>query len=297
MSVSPASWQRWKPGPLLPREDAREVSLGFVVAVLCFLACLAAVTGLAANRAADGWAGQLRGEATVQVRPRVGETETAAAGRAAEALAGVKGVSEAAALERDKAEKLLKPWIGEATLKDLPIPQLVTVELDPRHPATARDLKHALDMAGVDGDVDDHSRWLTDVERSAGMVRWAIAGLFALLAAAAAAVVAFATRASMAAQKDLVDVLHLSGARDNYIAGLFQLRFAWLAALAGLAGAGAAALAMALLKSLGGGDGLTPVLPLEWSDLLAVSPCPFVAATVAILAARATTLRLLHRSP
>ena len=117
------------------------------------------------------------------------------------------------------------------------------------------------------------------------------------MAAAAGAVIAFATRAGMAAQKDMVEVLHLSGARDNYIAGLFQLRFAKLAALAGLAGAAAAALVMALLKSLGGGDGFTPALPLAWSDLLAVSPCPLVAATVAVLAARATTLRLLHRRP
>src|SRR5262249_40028300 len=145
--------------------------------------------------------------------------------------------------------------------------------------------------------VDDHSRWLRDVERGADLVRWAIGALFALTAAAAAAVVAFATRASMAARRDLVEVLHLSGARDDFIASLFQVRFAKLAAVAGLFGAVAAAGVMALLKSLGGGDGFPPVLPLTWTDLLAVSPCPLVAATVAVLAARATTLRLLRGEP
>ena len=43
-----------------------------------------------------------------------------------------------------------------------------------------------------------------------------------------------------------------------------------------------------------GGDGLTPALPLAWSDLLAVSPWPLVAATVAVVAARLTTMRLLR---
>jgi cell division transport system permease protein len=294
---APSASGRWRPAPLLPREDDREFALGFVIAVLCFLACMAAVTGLAADRAAHGWARALRGEATVQVRAQAGETPTAAAARAAEALAGVRGVTEAAALEPAKAEALLKPWIGEASLKDLPIPQLVTVELDPRRPATARTLKLALARAGVDADVDDHSRWLRDVERSAAVVRYGVAALFALTAAAAGAVIAFATRAGMAARRDLVEVLHLSGARDDFIAGLFQVRFARLAALWGLGGAVAAALVMALLKSLGRGDMFAPALPLVWSDLLAVSPCPLVAATVAVLAARVTTLRLLRGNP
>ncbi len=297
MSAQPEFVARWRPAPLLPRSDDRELSLRFVMAVLCFLACLAAVTGLAADRAAHGWARELRGQATVQVRPRVGETEASAAARATEVLAGVRGVREAAALEHEKAEALLKPWIGDASLNDLPIPQLVTVELDPRRPATAQDLKRALDAAGVDADVDDHARWLRDVERSAGMVRWGIAALFLLTAAAAGAVIAFATRAGMAAHRSLVEVLHLSGARDGYIANLFQVRFAWLAAVSGVVGAAAAALVLALLKSLGGGDGFTPALPLQWTDILAVSPCPLVAATVAVLAARATTLRLLRRDP
>jgi cell division transport system permease protein len=285
---------RWRPAPLLPRDDERELSLHFVVAVLCFLACLMAIGGIAADRAASGWARSLRGEATVQVRPKLGETGDEAAARAAQALAEVKGAGEVIVLEREKAEALLKPWLGEAVLKDLPIPHLVTVELDKTHPATAADLKRALDRAGVDGDVDDHARWLQDVERSAGLVRWAVAILFGLTAAAAAAVIAFATRAGMAARRDVVDVLHLSGAQDGYIAGLFQLRFARLALVSGLWGAGAAALAAALIELAGGGQGFTPALPLRWIDLLAVSPCPFVAATVGALAARLTTLRLLR---
>ena len=46
--------------------------------------------------------------------------------------------------------------------------------------------------------------------------------------------VAFATRAGLAAQRDVVEVLHLTGAEDRFIAGLFQLRFARVAAVAGL---------------------------------------------------------------
>ena len=56
--------------------------LAGLIAVLCFLACLSAVGAVSADRAAHGWARQLGAEATVQVRPRVGESgDTAAADR------------------------------------------------------------------------------------------------------------------------------------------------------------------------------------------------------------------------
>ena len=160
---------------LLPREAGGARWLVVVIAVLCFLASIAAVGALAADRAAHGWARQLRAEATVQVRPRVDETGPTAAARAAETLAGVKGVAEAEAMDRKAAEALLRPWVGEAALPDLPLPYLVTVRLDPKAPASAPTLSRALAEAGLDATVDDHSLWRGEVERSAGVIT-ALAG-------------------------------------------------------------------------------------------------------------------------
>ena len=50
---------RWRPAPFLPERESRDAALIFVVAVLCFLACLTAMGVIAANRAAAGWTGQL----------------------------------------------------------------------------------------------------------------------------------------------------------------------------------------------------------------------------------------------
>lgn len=287
---------RRRSAPLLPPGDAQDATLVFVVGVLCFLACVAVLAALGADRAANGWRGQLIGSATVIVRPKGDETADAAAARAAETLAGVKGVVEAAALEPSKARDLLRPWLGDdAAMEDLPIPRLVSVDLDPRAPATAEALRAALTAAGVDASVDDHSLWLKDVMRAGLLARAAAAGAAALLASTAAAVIAFATRAGLAARTDLVSVLHMAGAEDRYIAGLFQRRFAGLAFMAGVIGAvGAAALATGA-RLFGGGDGLTPVLPLAWSDLLVLPACPLLAAVVAALAARVTARGLLKR--
>ncbi|HKP78047.1 MAG TPA: FtsX-like permease family protein, partial [Phenylobacterium sp.] len=227
---------------------------------------------------------------------RGGETPDAAAARAAEALAGVAGVTEARALEKEKAYALIKPWLGDvADLDDLPVPRLVAVGLDNKAPATAATLDQALKRQGLDAVVDDHSVWIKDIRHAAGVVRWTAGILLLLIAGAAGAVVAYATRAGLAARRDVVEVLHLTGAEDAQIANLFELRFAAIAAVSGAAGALAAMILGGLLRLVGGGQGITPALPIAWTDLLAVLPCPVLAALVAAVAARITARRLIQK--
>ena len=157
----------WRPAPLLPREAAQDLALVFVTAVLCFFACLSIIAALGADRAANGWSRQLQGSATVLVRPGPSETADLAVARAAETLAGTKGVREARALEKEKAYDLIRPWLGPAAqLDQLPVPRLVTVDLDPTRPATAQQLQGALASAGIDATVDDHSRWMLIVNKN-----------------------------------------------------------------------------------------------------------------------------------
>jgi cell division transport system permease protein len=287
----------WKPGSLMPRSDARDGGLVFVIAVLCFFACIAAVAALAADRAAAGWTSQLQDSATVLVRPRGGETADAAAARAAEALADVKGVSEARALEREQAAALLEPWLGKGVLADdLPVPRLVALDLDPAHPASVADLDKALKAKDIDATVDDHSLWIKDIVRAGAWARDAAIAVFALTALAAAAVIAFAARAVLATRREIVEVLHVAGAKDGFIAGLLARRFAAMAFFAGVGGSLLAAGLGAAARLAGGGQGLTPVLPVAWIDLAALVPCPFLAAMVAALAARSAAMRLLKEA-
>ncbi|HYG26647.1 MAG TPA: ABC transporter permease, partial [Caulobacteraceae bacterium] len=69
---------------------------------------------------------------------------------------------------------------------------------------------------------------------------------------------------------------------------------ALLAAGAGAAGAAAAMALVAGVRFLGGAEGVTPALPVAWSDVLMLSPCPLLAATVALVAARMTALARLR---
>jgi cell division transport system permease protein len=289
---------RWWPGSLLPKEDGTQASLLFVIAVLAFLACLAAIGAIASQRAAEGWKDQLIGSATVLVRASGLEGADAAAARAAETLAGVKGVAEARALDKAKGEALVARFLGPDPLPpDLPVPRLVAVEFSAKNPATTADLRRALEADGVDATVEDHSLWTAQIMRTGKLARWTAIGLFVLIATAGGALVAFATRQGLDARRDLVEILHYSGASDDFIAGLFQARFARMAVLAGAAGGAGAALAGVGLHLFGKGQSVAAILPVTWTDLAAVLPCPFVAALIAAVTARLTAQAVLKNAP
>jgi cell division transport system permease protein len=281
---------------LLPQQDQREIALHYVIGVLCVLACLAALITMASDRAASGWSRDIRSEVTVQVRPTGLESGSIAAAKAAEVMAGVKGVAEAAALEPEKAKALIKPWLGDAILDDLPIPNLVEVRLDPDHPARPKDLMDAMTANDIDASIDDHSVWLKDVERSALTIRLISLGIFLIIGSATAAVVGFATRASLTARANIVEVLSLCGATDLFVAQLFQYRFARMAFESGLLGAAIAAAVMTVIKVTGNSQSFAMALPFSWPDLLILIPCPLLVALIGGATARLVTLRLLATS-
>ena len=157
-----------RPAPLFPRQSSQDRTLVLVIAVLCFLACLCAIAALASDRAASGWRRELGASATVQVRPKAGESASEAAARAAEALAGARGVTEARALDREAAGKTAGALArdGEHSGRTCRCPASSPSISIPHHPADAATLNQALNAAGVDATVDDHSRWIEDVRRT-----------------------------------------------------------------------------------------------------------------------------------
>jgi len=64
--------------------------------------------------------------------------------------------------------------------------------------------------------------------------------------------VTFATHAAMATNRPVIEVLHLIGAKDNFIGGNFQRHFLQLGLKGGLIGGGGAIALFALAELIGG---------------------------------------------
>ena len=275
---------------LLPPEGGRDRPLFAVAAILVFLACLAALGARGAWTSSERWMDDLAGSLTAQIRPEDGRDANADAQEAARLIADLPGISSATARTRADSEALLEPWFGSAGLPaDLPVPLLIDVQLSDPDILPVEDIAATLSDAGIAADIDDHGRWSDAVARAGQLARLLALGLLTLILGAAAAVIAFAARASLAARRDVADALHIVGATDAYIAGLFERRFFSLGLKAGAAGAGFAAL-IAILVAVGGSNAdalyFLPEMifaPVEIASLLAA---PLLAGAISALSAR-----------
>lgn len=278
-----------KPTPLLPESDAREAALFFVVAALCFLAVLAALTARGTYTAAKAWSAQVEGQMTV----RLMDTDRRGVEEAAEIVRNIDGVASARALSQEDLEELLAPSFGPGGIpQGVPLPLLIAVETTADNPASADDVNTALSARGFNAVAEAHSTYAAEARKALQTLRMAAIGIVVLLAATAIAVIAFATHAALLARKDIVDVLHLAGAEDSFIARLFERRFWTLGLRAGAAGSIAALAVTAMIifsaRSAGAQSYLLPQLSLDFWDLVILAVTPVAAGLAARWAAGGT---------
>jgi cell division transport system permease protein len=273
--------------------------LPWLVALMVYLAALALSGALVLERTLESWDRGLAGTLTVELPPAPSGGDGGLAA-ALKDLTATEGVLAARPLSRAEMTALLAPWLGASVPDDLALPQLIDVRIDPQHlDETALAARLAKDASGAV--IDDQRRWL---DRLAGLVRAAegVAGAIVLLIGAASVLtVIFTTRAGLAVHRDVIELLHLMGARDGYIARQFQrqaMRLGLRGGAAGIALALATLIALAQAgAALGAAGPALPSLALRPLQLAAMALLPLAAACLAMLAARLTVMRALARMP
>jgi cell division transport system permease protein len=294
--------------PIVPPGSIAGRALVAVVAIMGFLACLAVGAVTLVTDAAREWQNDVAREVTIQLRPRDGadiERELARAADIARATPGVTGIR---VLSRADNERLLRPWLGDdLALDGLPVPRLVLVELGRGRAFDGSALRARLAAELPTATLDDHRPWQ---DRLAAMTRAVVlvgSGVLVLVLIATALSVVFATRGAMASNRDIVEVLHLVGAEDRFIAETFQRRFLRLGleggAIGGLAAVICFHLATALVRLLSGSAGEAQLdllfgrLAFGWSGYVGILGTVIAVAAVTALTSRLAVSRYLaeHR--
>ena len=99
--------------------------------------------------------------------------------------------------------------------------------------------------------LDDHGRWIERLRSTADVVVLGALVILALIAIGTAASVAFATRAGLAAHREIVQLLHLMGAQDRFIARAFERHYFLAAFAASAVGSALAAATFVAASELG----------------------------------------------
>ncbi|MDP6787718.1 MAG: cell division protein [Rhodospirillales bacterium] len=281
--------------------DALSQYLPWLIAFMVYMAVLALAGLLVLGALARHWDTDVSGTMTVQIPPTGSAADDDKRVRAAIVLLlGEPAIVHAEAITEGRLMALLEPWLGSAEVSaDLPLPRLVDVEIEPEADLDMAGLARRLDDAVPGATLDDHRIWLDRLVRLVRSVEALAALVLALMGSATVGTVVFTTRTGLAIHRDVIEVLHLIGAHDGYIARQFAQRALTLGLRGGLIGL---ALAVPTLLAIGSlarrmEAGIMPNLTLAPSHWLAVVSLPLLAAAIAMLTARLTVTRTLARMP
>lgn len=270
----------------------------WVIAIMIFLAVLAATAGLGIHKATAAMQQQLDGRITIQVveaSPDVRARQRVAVAQALRRSANVVEVTEVGDAE---VRALLTPWLGADGLdEEVPMPALIDATLRNASPAAIADIERMAKSIAPSVRIDRHADWLGPVARLLDTLGWLALGLVLMTGVAAAAAVILGSRAAMDQHRATIDVMHLMGATDRQIARLFERRVAQDA----ISGAGLGfAVAIVVMIIVGWrvrevGAALVASGALGWFDWLLVAAIPLAGVMLAIYSARFTVLRALAR--
>jgi cell division transport system permease protein len=290
---------------IMPNSGVSGHTLTIVMTIMCYLACLALGALIFINTAIDAWTSDITRQVTVQVRPVEGADIEAEVAKAVDILRGAPGILFVNPLSVADAAALLEPWLGAASLIDeLPIPRIIEVGIDRDAAPDLAALGARIEAEVSGATLDTHRRWQDQLNRMAGSLRLIGYAVLALISTTTIAIIVFATRSAMYSNRRIVEVLHLVGAEDQFIAVQIQRHFLKLGLRGGLIGAFAGAATFTALNLLAEGsaggvsyalDALaTGTYGFSLASYLLLLLVPLVATLISVVTARLAIIHILR---
>lgn len=292
-------------GDIPLRREGTVRLLPWLIAPMVYLAAITLAGMLALHGVLQGWDRGLAGTMTVELPPAHDAAGDQAVAQVLRVLRATPGVTEADPIDRAAEDKLLEPFLGTAVTPDeLQLPRLIDLRIASGAALDLNALKAQLAAVAPGAVLDDHRLWLDRLYGLALSVEATGLAIVAMVGAASVLTVVFTTRAGLAVHHDVIELLHLMGARDLYIARQFENEAMRLGFSGGLAGVALAALtlwglghAAAATAVLGEEAKLLPDLRLVVWQWAALALLPVLAGLAAMLTARFTVMRALSRMP
>jgi cell division transport system permease protein len=281
------------------RQDASGRFLPWIIALMVYLAAMGGIGLIWLGDTLSQWDASMASALTLQVPA---DTSQPRIDMMLGALKQTKGVISAHLLQSDETAKLLQPWLGDSVaVATLPLPHLVDVEVDPRTTIDFTTLRQQLGSIVPEAQLDNNRTWLNGVRAFALRIEGVITTGVVVVMALIVTIIIFTARIGLAIHRSVIELLHLLGAQDDYIARQFQVHALSLGLRGGVIGGAAAALTVVILGPAGHVFELpVPIATygiFDWRVWLLLIVTGLVAGGVAMATARITVLRQLARMP
>ena len=295
--------------PLTKSTDTRFLVL--LIALMSYLGVMALSGVFALTAISHHWSSGLKGQITIEI-PAENPDGSLRTEQEIETLKqDTKTILEASAaiesvkvLSAEDISDLLSPWLGDSqqsanAFGDIPLPGLISAVTKPDAKQSLAPLRRQLKELADNIQVDTHKDWLDDILRLTLTMQTAAIFITILIAATTVIAVAGAIKSRIAIYKKDVELLHLMGASDAYIARQFQRHSLILAIKGSIIGVifGVLTLVLAGFLISTEAEGLLPHFDLNAYHWLTLFLLPAFMGVLGFVTTRYTVLQSLSAMP
>ena len=155
--------------------------LRLLIALMSFLAAMALTGSFALDAMTQRWSSGLENKLTIEIPAEMKDgtlrapADIQALARQVEAvLRNEPAVKSAEILDDADIQELVEPWLGkDAPLSDIPLPGLISVELNKSTPEDMKKLTNDIGIIDPEIVIDTHEAWLQSLLRMISSLRFA----------------------------------------------------------------------------------------------------------------------------
>lgn len=195
--------------------------LVLLIALMTYLLLLAATVSISLGQLSNKWISGLENTMTIEIP--ASDSSTKQSEVVLEKILEIKGVKTARIVSKSDMSDMLSPWLGtdKSILNDLPLPILLTVELEKKAPPTIKNIQDTINSLAPSAIVDSHEAWLVDLLKLTNGLQLTALIVFGMILCVTGMVIAGAVRSRMAMHQRELELLHIIGANDSYISRQF----------------------------------------------------------------------------
>jgi cell division transport system permease protein len=276
--------------------------LPWIIGFMVYLAMIAATVALLVDHVTQRWQRDLSGQLTVELPGIAGEDAAQRQQRidaALEEITDTNGIVGTRLLDEAEVKRLLQPWLGDqADQLGVTLPDLVAVSVQPDIRPNLSELAERLQQVSPGATIDDHAQFNAGALSFLRTIEVLALSLLALVLVATAGVVAFVARAGLSIHRRIVEIVHLVGAHDSYVARQFQaqaFRYGFMGACLGSLLAAATLLSAGVFAARGAAPMSAAVKAFEPWMIWPLALIPLAAVLIAMVTVRIAVLQALRR--
>lgn len=283
--------------------------LSLITALMVFIASLSAVCVIGVNNLFNSWNQDLNGQVTVQVLPFGKNNKPLTKAELKEKTNNIitdlrlsNIFSKIRLIKDNEIDDMLKPWLG-SSIEDfnIPVPDLLdvsfkTFEKNNNH-TNLSEIGLSLKEKFGPISIENHNKWLKDIRKIKNSVQFIAYFILVAIIITTSVTVIYTTNASFKSQKHSIEVFHLIGAFDEFIAKQFAnsvFRLTFIGSMIGfilfliIFG-----IISVIISDLTGT--IFDYIELSFIDWMTIISIPFISAIIAKATAKNTILQIIGK--